>query len=166
MAILFDNDTSFELNTDRVEAVEKVMEEIINYFGCPYPIEVSITFVDNNEIRELNKEYKDKDQVTDVLSFPQIDFEKAGDFDFLSTQVRDECFNLDNGELMLGDIVISATRLEEQAEEYKHTILRELCFLITHSMLHLLGYDHMEKDEEEEMFLIQEEILNKVGITR
>ena len=116
--------------------------------------EVSVTVVDNAEIRELNREHRDKDSVTDVLSFPMGE---DGEFDV----------NPDTGCIMLGDIVISAPKAEEQAQEYGHSLMRELCFLATHSMFHLLGYDHEVSAEEEKiMFDKQNRVLEKLGITR
>ena len=116
--------------------------------------EVSVTVVDNMEIRELNREHRDKDRVTDVLSFPMSE---DGEFDV----------NPDTGRIMLGDIVISAPKAEEQAKEYGHSLMRELCFLATHSMFHLLGYDHEVSDEDEKiMFDKQDRVLKKLGITR
>ena len=116
--------------------------------------EVSVTVVDNEEIRELNREHRDKDKVTDVLSFPMGE---DGVFDV----------NPDTGRIMLGDIVISAPKAKEQAQEYEHSLMRELCFLATHSMFHLLGYDHEVSAEEEKiMFEKQGRVLEKLGITR
>ena len=116
--------------------------------------EVSVTVVDNGSIRELNREHRDKDSVTDVLSFPMGE---DGVFDV----------NPDTGRIMLGDIVISAPRAKEQAQEYGHSLMRELCFLVAHSMFHLLGYDHEVSAEEEKiMFEKQSRVLEKLGITR
>ena len=118
----------------------------------------------NKEIQEMNAEFRHIDRATDVLSFPMIDYEKAGEFAFLEED--DSYFNCDTGELMLGDIVISKEKVIAQAEEYGHTIKREYAFLIAHSMLHLLGYDHMEEQERLEMERKQKEILEQLGITR
>ncbi|MGM9679948.1 MAG: rRNA maturation RNase YbeY [Eubacteriales bacterium] len=112
--------------------------------------EVSVTIVDNDAIRTLNREQRQIDRVTDVLSFPMFD----EDFD-------------DGEYAILGDIVLSAERAKEQAEEYGHSFQRELAFLTVHSVLHLLGYDHeLGKAEESEMFQKQEQILNGMGLTR
>lgn len=116
--------------------------------------EVSVTFVDNGRIRELNTEFREIDRETDVLSFP------IGD---------EEGFEVDpdNDAIILGDIVISLEKAREQAEEYSHSFKRELAFLITHSLFHLLGYDHVDGGEEEKiMFAKQEKVLEKLGITR
>ena len=115
--------------------------------------EVSVTLVDNARIRELNAEFRETDRETDVLSFP------LGD---------DEGFEVDpdTDAILLGDIVISLERAAAQAEEYGHSYKREMAFLVTHSLFHLLGYDHMTSEEETEMFAKQERVLEKLGITR
>lgn len=116
--------------------------------------EVSLTIVSNEEIRELNREHREKDSVTDVLSFP---LGENGEFDI----------DPETNRIMLGDIVISAERAAEQAKEYGHTFEREMCFLATHSMFHLLGYDHEVSSEEEKiMFEKQEKVLKSLGINR
>lgn len=115
--------------------------------------EVSVTLVDNVRIRELNAEFREIDRETDVLSFPLGDnegFEADPDTDAI----------------LLGDIVISLEKAAAQAEEYGHSFRREVAFLITHSLFHLLGYDHMTPEEETEMFAKQEKVLEKLGITR
>ena len=116
--------------------------------------EVSVTIVNNNAIQKMNMEYRNKNSVTDVLSFPLCD---DGNFNV----------NPDTGCIMLGDIVISAQRAEEQSEKYGHSLMRELCFLTSHSVFHLLGYDHeLGKKEEKIMFEKQEKVLDKLGIKR
>lgn len=114
--------------------------------------EVSVTLVDNARIREMNAGFRDIDRETDVLSFP----------------MGDESFEVDpdTDAILLGDIVISLEKAQAQAEEYGHSFRREVAFLITHSLFHLLGYDHMTKEEEAEMFAKQEKVLEKLGITR
>ena len=134
--------------------IRKCCEQALAEENIDDAAEVSITVVDNSEIRELNRQHRDKDSVTDVLSFPMGD---GSEFDI----------NPDTGCIMLGDIVISASRAEEQAKEYGHSLMRELCFLATHSMFHLLGYDHEISTEEEKiMFDKQGRVLEKLGITR
>lgn len=107
------------------------------------------------------------DVPTDVLSFPMVEYEVPADFSQLeSPEAQIMYFNLDTRELLLGDIVISLERAREQSEEYGHSMERELAFLTAHSMLHLMGYDHMEEDERELMEQKQENILQNLGITR
>ena len=113
--------------------------------------EISVTFVEAEEIRELNRDYRDNDKVTDVLSFPQFDdLNEIPDF----------------GEICLGDVVICKDRAQEQAEEFGHSFEREIIYLFTHSILHLLGYDHMEEDEKKEMREREEEVMSHLGIGR
>lgn len=113
--------------------------------------EISVTFVDSGEIKTLNREYRQKDQVTDVLSFPQ--------FDDLN-RIPEE------GEICLGDVVICKDKALEQAEELGHSFQREIIYLFTHSILHLLGYDHMEEDEKKDMRQREEEVMEFLGIPR
>ncbi|EPR12768.1 rRNA maturation RNase YbeY [Ruminiclostridium papyrosolvens] len=122
--------------------------------------EVSVLIVDDSEIRDINKEHRDIDKSTDVLSFPMVDF-KDGKL------ISDEGdYDLEVGELILGDIIISAETAKRQAEAYGHSFEREMAFLTAHSCFHLLGYDHMEKNEEEIMFKRQEDILKEIGLPR
>lgn len=119
-----------------------------------YPAEVSVTFVDNEQIRELNAEYRNKDSATDVLSFP---LGENGEYDV----------NMETGALLLGDIIISVPRAIEQAEMYGHSLRREIGFLTVHSMLHLLGYDHENEGiEAVRMREKEEQVLNKLGLKR
>lgn len=166
MSIIIENQTEFELNESNTRLIERTVEACVFHEECPYKVEVSITLVNNEEIKLLNKEYRDIDQETDVLSFPLIDFESPGLFDDLDENELSDLFNLDTNELMLGDIVVSIEKAKAQAQEYGHSMERELGFLIVHSMLHLFGYDHMDDAQEKEMFEIQEFILNKVGLNR
>ena len=112
----------------------------------------------------MNRQFRGIDAPTDVLSFPMIPFETPADYQILD---QDESFfDLDTEELLLGDIMISAERVISQAEDYGHSIKREFCFLVAHSMLHLLGYDHMVPEEAAIMEQKQEAALEKLGITR
>lgn len=116
--------------------------------------QVSVTLVDNDAIREINNEHRGIDKATDVLSFP------LGDEDSFDTDPE-------TGAILLGDIVISLERAMEQAKEYAHSYRREVAFLITHSLFHLLGYDHVDSEEDEKlMFGKQDKVLEKLGITR
>lgn len=156
-------ETSFDFSED--EYVRKVIEKAMDYVKCPYEAEVNVLFTDNNGIHEMNKEYRQIDRPTDVLSFPMLEYDQAGNFDFLEDESYDN-FHPETGELILGDIVLSCEKIKEQAKEYGHSELRELCFLVAHSMLHLFGYDHMEDTEREQMERMQTEILEELGIFR
>ena len=119
-----------------------------------------MTICTNEQIHEINLEQRDIDAPTDVLSFPMLYFDENGD-------ILDSDYDMDGDFVILGDIVISKDRAKEQAEEFGHSFKREMAFLTVHSMLHLLGYDHVDSEEEEKvMFGKQEEILNLLGITR
>lgn len=164
MTIYFEEEGELKLDLECETLAETVVEGVLDYEKCPYEVEVNLLLTMNKEIQEMNAEFRHIDRATDVLSFPMIDYEKAGEFAFLEED--DSYFNCDTGELMLGDIVISKEKVIAQAEEYGHTIKREYAFLIAHSMLHLLGYDHMEEQERLEMERKQKEILEQLGITR
>lgn len=164
MTVYFEEEGELKLELDCKEIANTVVEGVLDYENCPYEAEVNLLLTMNKEIQEMNAEFRQIDKATDVLSFPMIDFETIGEFDFLEED--DSYFNCDTGEMMLGDIVISKEKVIAQAEEYGHTIKREYAFLIAHSMLHLLGYDHMEEQERLEMEKKQKEILEQLGITR
>ena len=134
-------------------------EETLAFEECNFTAQISVTIVDNEEIKSLNAQFRDKDVPTDVLSFPMLEFDEEG-------QIIDNEFEYDNDLIMLGDIVISLERAREQSIEFGHSFKREIAFLCAHSMLHLLGYDHMVEDEERIMNEKQENILNSLNITR
>ena len=137
----------------------------MDYEECPYEAEINVILTDNEAIRVMNKEYRGLDAPTDVLSFPLVDYNVPSDFNHVEDAVEDY-FNPETGELMLGDIVISVDKVEGQAESYGHSQTRELAFLVAHSMLHLLGYDHMEEGERAEMERRQDAILESRGYVR
>lgn len=165
MTIDFENESSKDLGIELYEIAEEVISFTLDYMNCPYEAQVSLLITDNEEIHQMNLEHRQIDRPTDVLSFPMVEYETPGDFDFLE-EAGDDCFEPDSGELMLGDIVISADKVIEQAAEYGHSIKREYAFLITHSMLHLMGFDHMTEEEAAEMERLQREILDELQITR
>ena len=141
-----------------------IVKAAIDHEDCPFECEISLLITDDEAIKELNAQFRDMDRSTDVLSFPMIDYAAPGDFSGLEED--ETLFDPDTGELVLGDIVISMDHVKTQAELYGHSEKRELAFLIAHSMLHLMGYDHMDEAEREEMERRQEEILSKAGYTR
>lgn len=153
MDILFDNNTDFIIDENTFKLINKCIEESLNIENFTNNVEISLSIVDNKEIKEINALHRNIDKETDVLSFPLLD-----DFD-----------NIDNNMLHpipLGDIIISIDKAIYQANDYGHSLERELCFLTVHSMLHLLGYDHMTEEEEKIMFEKQDTILNKLNIKR
>lgn len=159
------NELNIVYPSDLDDIIKNVINEALDYLECPYECEVDVTIVNNDEIQELNREQRGINRPTDVLSFPMVDFEVPGDLS-LAEENPEMYFNPDSGELLLGDIIISLERAEHQAEEYGHSIKREIAFLTAHSMLHLFGYDHMTDDERVEMERMQEEILERKGYTR
>ncbi|MBO4506820.1 MAG: rRNA maturation RNase YbeY [Lachnospiraceae bacterium] len=165
MTLLIENETEASLDIDIEKEARSIIEFVLDKTKCPWECEVNLTITDNPGIHRLNKEFRDIDRPTDVLSFPMADFPKAGDFSWLDDGGED-CFNPDTGELMLGDIVISADKVLEQAKEYGHSVRREFCFLIVHSMLHLIGYDHIEESDRLVMEPLQKQILDDAGINR
>ena len=164
MTLLFEEEGDLQLPLETKELAEEVIEAALDYEGCPYEATVSLLLTMNNEIQEMNRNFREIDRATDVLSFPMIAYEEAGTFDFLEED--DSAFDPESGELVLGDIVISKERVIAQAEEYGHSIRREYAFLIAHSMLHLMGYDHMEEEERAVMEQKPRDILEQLGITR
>lgn len=162
-----ENETDYKFEFDYEDLIEKVIDTALELEACPYEAEVSVTITDNASMQEINKSERGIDSATDVLSFPFLEYEKPGNFDFLEDDdLISVYFNPDSGELTLGDIVISYERVLSQAEEYGHEVKRELAFLVAHSMMHLFGYDHESEEEAREMFAKQEAVLNKLGITR
>lgn len=164
MRIYLENEGGLELSLDYQSLAEEVAEAVLDYEACPYEAQIELLLTMNEEIHQMNKEFRGIDRPTDVLSFPMVDFPAPADYDFLEED--ESCFDPETGELMLGNIVISKEKVVEQAEEYGHSVKREFSFLIAHSMLHLLGYDHMEEEERVVMESKQKEVLNNIGITR
>ncbi len=164
MTLDFEEEGSLTLPLECEKLAHTVVEAALDYVGCPYEAEVSLLLTMNEEIRQMNQEFRGIDKATDVLSFPMVDYETAGEFGFL--EEHREYFHPESGELLLGDIVISKEKVLSQAEEYGHSAKREYAFLIAHSVLHLTGYDHMEDDERLEMEQMQREILEQLEISR
>lgn len=165
MTSYVENETEAELPFDMQEVLERIMDAVMEMEHCTYETTVNLLLTDNAGIREYNKNYRGLDSETDVLSFPNIPFEHAGDFTPVESSEVD-CFDPDSGELILGDIILSVDRVLSQAHEYGHSVLREFAFLTAHSMFHLCGYDHVEEQDAEVMERKQESVLEKLGITR
>ena len=165
MSFFLEEEVEVDFDFDYRQIAEKVINYCIEREKFPYEAEINLTLTDNEGIHIINKEYRDIDRATDVLSFPMLSYETPGDFSFLMDE-NDDDFNPDTGEAILGDIIISVDKVREQAEEYGHSELREFAFLITHSMLQLFGYDHMEPEEAKVMEDKQRQILDELSITR
>ena len=163
MTLNIEKETRIELGTDYREIASIIAKEVLAHEKFSGDCEVDILLTNNKNIRMINKEQRGIDKSTDVLSFPAIDFKKParlpGD--------KKEYIDPETGEIFLGDIVISLEKVRSQAEKYGHSVKREFAFLVAHSMLHLLGYDHVDsKEEEQDMFARQEAVLKAAGITR
>lgn len=155
-----------QIEEDFIKELEDTITFALKEEEVLIPIEISLLFVDNEEIRDINLETRNIDRETDVLSFPMLEYvggkvykEMYKDYEFNETY-------MDGEELVLGDIVLSLEKALEQSEEYNHSYRRECCYLVVHSVLHLLGYDHMEENEKRVMRKREEEILSKLNIIR
>ncbi|MBU5595166.1 rRNA maturation RNase YbeY [Amphibacillus sp. MSJ-3] len=155
MLIDFFDETN-SVNEEYINTVSDLINFAAKQEGIEDNAEISITFVDNQTIQELNRNYRQIDRPTDVISFA-LQEQGEGEVAILGEQIPP---------LTLGDIVISVEKVKEQATEYKHSLKREYSFLALHGFLHLLGYDHLNKKDEQIMFNKQEEILNAFGLSR
>lgn len=155
-----------EVTEDFINKISKVCDFALKEEGVSVDYQISLLFVDNNEIREINNETRGIDRATDVLSFPMLDFEEDKVYKDMYINFKfDETFK-DGDELILGDMVLSLEKALEQSEEYGHSYEREVSYLVVHSILHLLGYDHMIEEDKNKMRKREEEILNKLEIKR
>ena len=160
---------------------EKLLHEVIEaaakYLKLPEGIELDLSIVSNEEIQALNRDYRGLDKPTDVLSFALTEVSSEYDVDFAHLDLAEEAEETEDLEETefedeeaipqhLGDIIISYPRAQEQAQDYGHSLDRELAFLAVHGVLHLNGYDHQTEEEAQEMFRIQEEVLTTYGLTR
>ncbi len=166
MRLIFDKES--ELKNVWADKLREAAEICLANEGITKYSEISVSFVSEEEIRKLNREYRENDSVTDVLSFPMFE---AGELAAMSARVASEREALgDTGEdgfyMPLGDVVICEEQARKQAEEYGHSYEREVVYLFVHSVLHLLGYDHMEPDEAAVMEAKQAKALEDLGITR
>jgi probable rRNA maturation factor len=148
-------DETDQLSAEQLDVIEKILNFAADKENVEDESEVSVTFVSNERIHEINREYREKDAPTDVISFAMEELGE-GEIELIGAEQP----------RVLGDIIISVPKAEEQAKEYGHSFLRELGFLSVHGFLHLLGYDHMEKADEEKMFSRQKELLEQYGLTR
>lgn len=166
MIYLDNRQSEVEVDDDFNETIRTVIDYALKEEGVNIPYEISIIYVDNKTIQNINNDTRRIDKVTDVLSFPMLDYPKGHVY---KDTYRGESFHvidLDDGYLVLGDIVISLEKSKEQSVEYGHSYLRETCYLVIHSVLHLLGYDHMDEDEKAVMRKREENILSEFSIVR
>ncbi|HJD45605.1 MAG TPA: rRNA maturation RNase YbeY [Candidatus Mediterraneibacter norfolkensis] len=165
MSLFIEEEGGSALPFDVEETARLVVEAALELEECPYEAEVNLLLTTDEEIHRMNMEFRKIDRPTDVLSFPMIEYETPGDFSAIGEE-REDLFDPETGELLLGDIVISKDKVLFQAEQYGHSPRREYAFLIAHSMLHLFGYDHMEDEERGIMEERQRRIMEKVNILR
>lgn len=153
MEIIIENNTDFDFDNKYNKIVEDVFSATLNELGYNKSFSISVLVTNNEEIQYLNNKHRKINKPTDVLSFPQYE--------------KDEIVNLKHSSnLFLGDIVLSMEKAISQSTDYNHSLEREVAFLITHSILHLLGYDHLNPHEEDQMFSLQECILSSIGLSR
>lgn len=141
--------------------IKKVFDEVCLHFNLPKNVYVELTMADADTIRQVNKDYRNVDKVTDVLSFPNLEVKLPFNIDDYPEDI-----DLYSGELLLGEIMLCFDKVVEQSKEYGHSIERESAYLVLHGLLHLLGFDHMQDDEKAVMREQEEIILGKMGITR
>ncbi|MCR5586915.1 MAG: rRNA maturation RNase YbeY [Lachnospiraceae bacterium] len=167
MTIDFQNELDYNFEFEYEKDIEAVVLEVLKTENCDLDIYVSVSFTNNEKIQKINREFRNIDSPTDVLSFPMIDYRLPADFSVLSDpEVKFSVLDMETNEYNLGDIIISVDRAKAQALEYGHSLRREICFLVAHSMLHLLGYDHMTDEERVVMEDKQSKILENLKITR
>ena len=165
MTFYAENETSYVFDFDWESIYHEVALAVLDSEKCPYEAEVNLLLTDNDGIQEFNRENRNIDAPTDVLSFPNIEYDVAANFENVEDYMADY-FEPDSGELILGDIIISIDKVQQQAFEYGHSQKREFAFLVAHSMYHLCGYDHMTSQEAKVMEEKQENILTLLHITR
>lgn len=187
MNIYIENETGIRFNfRGYKKLIENVIETTAKEKSIPTGLEVNVMLVSAERIRQINKETRNIDKVTDVLSFPYFEFEEAGVFENNGPGIAEDAKEgfdaetekgpddsaeyiddyFDEPEMMLGDIIICVEKVIEQAEAFCHSQKRELAFLVVHSMLHLIGYDHMNDEDEKCMTMEAEKLMNILGITR
>ena len=157
--LIQNNQKEYKVTVNIKASIKEIVRKALEIEGITAPLELSVVLTDNNGIRMLNKDYRKKDSPTDVLSFPMYERRELNKLIFSSKLTSSEF-------ILLGDIVISMEKAEEQAKEYNHSIEREIGFLTVHGVLHLLGYDHLKKSDREIMRAREEDILDSLGLSR
>ncbi|WP_346887138.1 rRNA maturation RNase YbeY [Clostridium sp. UBA1056] len=166
MIYMDDRQSLISVEKDLKDSIKEIIDYALKEEQVLVPYEVSLIFVDNETIREINADTRGIDRTTDVLSFPMLDYEDKKVFKQCYLNYEFSPIDLNEGNLVLGDIVLSLERAKEQSEEFEHSFIREVCYLVIHSILHLLGYDHMEDEDKVIMRAREEEILSEFNIKR
>lgn len=165
MTIQLEYETDIQIEVEYGQVAKIVADQVLETEEFPYEAEINLVITDNEEIKRVNQEFRDIHAPTDVLSFPMIPFETPADYEVIEEDIN-SYVDPDSEEIVLGDIMISAEKVIEQAREYGHSQKREFAFLVAHSMLHLLGYDHMDPQEAAVMEEKQRKVLDILGISR
>lgn len=165
MTIYLEDESGHRFDFSVREQLDKLVDYVVKRLSCPYEVEISVLLVEKEEIYRLNKEFRNVERPTDVLSFPMMEYEEPADFTSLTFR-QSVTSSPETEELILGDIVICSPIVCEQAKEYGHSELREFSFLVVHSLLHLFGYDHMEEEERLQMEDMQKRIMQELQINR
>jgi probable rRNA maturation factor len=166
MIFLDDRQTKIEYTKELEDTLTNIIDYALREEKVNIDYEVSIIFIDNEQIKELNKNFRNIDKETDVLSFPMLEYPVQKVYKDVYENYSFEYSDLNEGRLVLGDIALSLEKAVEQSKDYGHSFLREAAYLTIHSVLHLLGYDHMEEAERTFMRKREEEILEKFNIIR
>lgn len=166
MTLIIQDENVPEFDFDIIETAESTVKKTLLIAGFDMEAEVSLSFVSSEEIRELNKDYRGVDSVTDVLSFPLVGFDHSRPFAEFISENETDSINPDTGEVVLGDIVLCEEKVRSQAKDYGHSEKREFAFLICHSTLHLLGYDHIVDEERLVMEEMQKKVMEALSINR
>ena len=165
MTVYLEDESGYDFDFSVRGQLDKLIRSVAEYIQCPYELEVSVSIVTKDMIHEMNRQFREADRPTDVLSFPMMEYDRPADFEGEAFS-RSMAVSPDTEELVLGDIVLCAEVIPEQAQEYGHSELREFSFLTVHSMLHLFGYDHIDEGEREEMEKEQRAIMEQLKIYR
>jgi len=164
MQIEIINELNIPLSGRQADLLKEIITYTVKTEAGSEAFEVSLTITNNQQIRQLNKEYRNIDRETDVLSFPLLDFD--GYTEQEQSYTDEENIDPETGNVLLGDIVLSYEKAVAQADEYGHSVERELCYLCVHSVLHLLGYDHLKEEDKALMRAREEEILKAYELQR
>ena len=166
MIYIENNQEKIEIEEEITKKIEEIIDFTLKEEKVLIPYEISLIYVDNSEIKKINAKTRNIDKETDVLSFPMLHYPNKKVFKEVFCDKKFSQVDLDDGFLVLGDIVLSLEKAKEQANEFSHSFTRECCYLVIHSVLHLLGYDHMEDAEKHEMRKVEEEVLERFSIKR
>lgn len=166
MVFIDNRQEAIDVEDKLYDKIKEIIDYALKEEGVKVDYEVSVILIDNNEIRNINRETRNIDNATDVLSFPMLEYPAGEVFKDVYFDYKFDDTYLDDGKLVIGDIAISLQRAKEQSVEYEHSFEREVLYLTVHSVLHLMGYDHMEEEDKKKMRKREEEILNKFGINR